>query len=164
MSSDTWPAGIESPTGARHQAGLRLLLLTVLLSACVGPQPGSEAHGAAAANEFLELLVAGRSRDAWKLLTPRTQSEAYDDSVEDFAADVVHADWSSLKWRIGRVSNYDISWGVYVEVTEGTVPAFLVEREIAGKQSNGMLLLVQVREDGTYKVAGQAMDQRPGDD
>lgn len=163
MCTGTWRAGIRFLLGTRAAGlGFYFLLAVLLLSACGRPpQPGNEAVAAAAATDFLEHLVAGRANQAWEALTPTTRARTYDNDAETFAVDVASADWSSMQWRIGPVSNYDISWGVYVEVVDGDVPAFLTDREIAGEWSDGVFLLVQIHEDGSYAVAGQSMDEAP---
>lgn len=118
-------------------------------------------EAAAAADDFLGLLTAQRHAEAWDALTPRTRTEAYGDDPEAFARDVVSADWSTLSWRIGPVVDYEISWGVFVQVDGGEAPAFLVERHLAAGSTDRLVLLVQLHTDGSYSIAGQGMDVAP---
>lgn len=164
MSTGTWQAGTEFVRGARaaRLASNGLLALLVLAGCQLAEQPGDERLAAAAALDFLGKMADGRVAETWAILTPATRAQIYKDDADEFAADVASADWSSLSWQVGPVSNLDISWGVYVEVLGGPAPDFLTEREIAGTSSEGdLFLLIQLSDDGSYAVAGQAMDSEP---
>jgi len=133
-----------------------VLAAAVLLTSCA--QAGGEDAAAAAADDFVQLLVAERANDAWDTLTAATRVAAYGDDFETFAHDVANADWAPLRWRIGPVVDYDISWGVYVEVQDGEMPAFLTSRNIAAGSPDRLVLLVQIQRDGSYAIAGQGLD------
>jgi hypothetical protein len=135
-----------------------LFAAVVLLTSC--GQAGNEDAAAAAADNFVELLVAERAGDAWDTLTPATRTAAYGDDFGTFAGEVRNADWAPLRWRIGPVVDYDISWGVYVEVEGGELPAFLTSRNIAAGSRDQLVLMVQIRRDGSHAVAGVGLDRR----
>lgn len=137
-------------------ATLWLLAVVALLSSC--GQAGNEDAAAAAADDFLKLLVAERADEAWDKLTAATRTAAYDDDFGSFAQDVERADWGALRWRIGPVVDYDISWGVYVEVEAGEMPAFVTMRSLGVGSPDQQMFLVQIRGDGSYAIAGEGMD------
>jgi hypothetical protein len=59
------------------------------------------------------------------------------------------ADWSELAWRVGPVTDYEISWGVHVEADEAAIPDFLINTRIVGEWTrNGLVLLVQITAGG----------------
>ena len=138
---------------------LALLAVTALLSACAPPvQLGSREAAAAASNDFLGALVARRAEYAWERLTPETREVIYGNDRDAFARDVATADWSEFRWTIGPVTDYDIAWGVHVEVPPGAVPGFLVDRGLAGRfGGEGIVLLVQFTRDSQYLTAGQSL-------
>lgn len=134
------------------------LLAAVALTSC--GQAGDEDAAAAAADDFVTLLVGERSQDAWGALTAAIRTAAYRDDGDAFPDDVGSADWASLRWRIGPVVDHDISWGVYVEVEDGHMPAFLTSRNIAAGSRDRLVLLVQLQRDGSCVIAGDGLDQR----
>lgn len=136
-----------------------ILALTVALTGCA--QGGSETVAVQAAAAFLTALVQGDADEAWSHLTPETKQVVYHDDKAAFARDVDSADWSRMDWQMGTVTDFDISWGVHVEVDAATVPAFLVDREVVsgGPESPTIILLVQVPGDpGDYLIAGRGLD------
>lgn len=148
---------------SRHSVPLLAVVLLAVATGCSREQqPGDPAAASAAANDFLEMLTRADVQRAWDVLTPSTQEGTYNGDRDAFAADVRSADWSAMHWRAGPVSDYEISWGVRIEVSPEAVPTFLTERKIAGVwDDNGLLFLIQIHEDGSYSVAGQGMDEAP---
>lgn len=140
---------------------LRLFAIGIVLlslTACNRDAPGTADDAAAAASDFLSLLVDRNADEAWTHLTPATRSVAYEDDQSAFAEDVQGADWSRLEWEIGPVTDYEISWGVNVIVDNGAVPSFLYQEGVAGTSDQfGMVLLVQLADAG-YMIAGPALD------
>jgi hypothetical protein len=133
-----------------------------LFSSGPDPQGGSPAIAAQATDAFLSALVERDTAEAWSHLSPATQEVVYDNDQAAFAMDVDAADWSKMTWQFGTVTDLDISWGVHVLVDEATVPAFLVEREIAAGWSGfGIVLHVQTPEGRPYLIAAQGLDERP---
>lgn len=138
---------------------LTLLAVTALLSACAPPvQLGSREAAAAASDDFLGALVARRAEYAWERLTPETREAIYGDDANAFVADVRTADWSGFRWAMGPITDYDIAWGVHVEVPPDAVPNFLVDRGLVGRfGGEGIVLLVQFTDEAPYLVAGQSL-------
>jgi hypothetical protein len=138
---------------------LTLLAAAAFLSACAPPvQLGNREMAAEASDDFLGALVARRAEYAWERLTPETREAIYDDDRDAFARDVKTADWSGLRWTMGPVTDYDIAWGVHVEVPADAVPDFLVDRRlVAPFGGEGIILLVQFTDDAPYFVAGQSL-------
>lgn len=145
----------------KGKAALGGLLAALVLSSCApAKQPGDPAAAAAAADDFLSALATGQTERAWDAMAPATQTRVYDNDREKFADEVTAADWSGMRWRVGPVSDYDISWAVYVEVDPSTVPRVLTERRIVAEwPEQGVLLLVQIDQAGSYAIAGQGMDE-----
>ncbi|HEV8252905.1 MAG TPA: hypothetical protein VGQ66_05930 [Candidatus Limnocylindria bacterium] len=136
-----------------------VLALTVGLAGCA--QGGSQASAAVAADAFFSALVQGDAEEAWSHLSQKTRQVIYDNDMAEFAQDVGNADWSRFLWHTGTVSDFDISWGVHVEVDAAAVPAFLVDRRIVagGPGSPTIILLVQIPGDPSdYVIAGQGLD------
>jgi hypothetical protein len=136
-----------------------VLALTVGLTGCA--QGGSQASAAVAADAFLSTLVQGEADEAWSHLSQKTRQVIYDNDMAEFAQDVGNADWSRFRWHTGAVTDYDISWGVHVEVDAAAVPDFLVDRRIVGggPGSPTIILLVQVPGDPSdYVIAGLGLD------
>jgi len=136
-----------------------LLVLVVGLAAC--SQGGNESIAAEAADAFLSALVRGDSDEAWSHLSPETKQVIYDNDMAVFARDVGNADWSRFLWHMGTVTDYDISWGVHVEVDAALVPDFLVDRRIVagGPESPMIILLVQIPgAPSDYLIAAQGLD------
>jgi hypothetical protein len=132
-----------------------------LFSSGPDPQGGSPAIAAQATDAFLRALVQRDTAEAWSHLSPATQEVVYDNDQSAFARDVDAADWSRMTWQFGTVTDLDISWGIHVLVDEATVPAFLVEREIAAGWSGfGIVLHVQTPEGRPYLIAAQGLDYR----
>lgn len=141
----------------RRAVAAMLLPLAIGLTAC--GQIGSPELARRATNDFLRLLVAGDAADAWAHLTPGTRAYAYHNDMAAFANDVDTSDWSKFRWQIGRVSDYDVSWGVTVRVDEGSVPTFLLERRIAGgREATGEInLQVQFASRDEYLIVGPGL-------
>ena len=138
------------------------VLIVVLMSACSAPpQRGDPTVAADAAHAFLQSLTQGRVAQAWSVLTPDSRAAAYDNDAEAFADDVRSADWADFTWRIGPVTDLEISWGVHVESEPEQIPTFLIDRGIAGGwDDQGMLLLVQIASEEQFLIAAQGMDTR----
>jgi len=158
MSSGRFKAGIETEWGGRTLAPLVLLMSTVLSGCFPQAQAGDPEQAALATHDFLTALSAGRVDYAWDHLTPATREAVYGDERAAFADDVTSADWRAFDWAIGPVTDYDISWGVHVEVEPDAIPEFLIDRRLAAPYDNeGIILLVQFTGD-RYVIAGQALD------
>ena len=138
---------------------LGLLATAAVLSACAPPvQLGSREAAGAASNDFLRALVARRAEYAWERLTPETREAIYDDDRGAFVRDVEAANWSEFRWTMGPITDYDIAWGVHVEVPPDAVPGFLVDRGLVGRfGGEGIVLLVQFTDAALYLVAGQSL-------
>ena len=138
------------------------LALATTLSSCApaeAEQLGSRAEAAVAADDFLRALTRGRALYAWEHLTPATREELFDGNADEFTRQVTRADWSAFQWEIGPMTDYEISWGVHVEVDSAQVPDFLVDSRLAGPYDDiGIVLLVQFLAPGRYAVAGQSLD------
>jgi hypothetical protein len=138
-----------------------LFAITLLTAACEYVQSGSDREAAAAANDFLSTLADGRAAEAWSVLTPATRRDAYNDEFDEFAVDVAAADWSKADWVIGPVVDHEISWGVYVRMSDMRfTPDFLINRRLVGGADEKIQLLVQVTGEGTYMIAGPGLDTR----
>lgn len=161
MCTGSFRAGTRSSGGPGRWLGPLILLVTAL-AACQPPaQLGDEATAARAADAFLDGLVQRRVAQAWRVLTPAAQENAYGGDADAFADDVLGADWTDLTWTIGPVTDYEISWGVHVEADPDAIPAFLFDRGLAGGWGDdGMVLLVQIPVEGRFLVAGQGLDER----
>lgn len=130
------------------------------LTAC--GQTGNPEFAGRAADDFMRALATGDAQGAWEHLTSKTQEVAYDNDMAAFVNDVESSDWSELGWEIGQVSDYDISWGVRVQIDGSPVPTFLMETGIAGGQEDAstIILLVQFASGNDYLIAGQGLDER----
>lgn len=147
----------------RHAIAGTILVLVFGLTAC--GQIGSRDLASRAADDFMRALATGDTTSAWEHLTAKTQEVAYDNDMAAFVNDVKSTDWSELTWQlgqIGQISDYDISWGVRVQINGSPVPTFLLERRIAGGQAGDseIILLVQFASRDDYLIAGQGLDQR----
>lgn len=158
-------SSLDNPGATRSLwRGGRLLAPLIIaitgLAGCAPPvQLGSPEDAAAATNDFLRALTSGSASYAWEHLTPATRDDLFDGNQEEFARHVNDADWSAFEWRIGPVTDYEISWGVHVEVDPEAAPDFLIESGLASEyDGGGLVLLIQFPEPGAYVVAGPGMD------
>ena len=152
--------GCKRLSVGRRAFAATFLVLASGLSAC--GQIGSSELAGRAADDFLRALATGDASGAWKHLTTKTQEIAYDNDMAAFANDVSSSDWSKLAWQVGQIRDYDISWGVRVQMSGSSVPTFLLERRIAGGQEGAstIILLVQFASRDDYLIAGQGLDER----
>lgn len=160
MSSGSGLAGYRRLTVGRGAVAAIVLGLAFGLTAC--GQIGNPELAGRAADDFMRALATGDAQGAWEHLTSKTQEVAYDNDMAAFVNDVESSDWSELGWKIGQVSDYDISWGVRVQISGSTVPPFLVEKRIASGQAgtSTIILLVQFASGDDYLVAGPGLDER----
>lgn len=105
-------------------------------------------------------MAEGDADAVWMHLTPPTRRTSYGGDAEAFERDVAAVDWSELAWKFGPVVDYEISWGVYVTVEQGSVPSFLIDRGLVTGDDRSLVLLVQIPLDDGYWIAGQGMDTR----
>lgn len=144
----------------RHVIAGVVLVLALGLTACA--QMGSPELARRAADDFMRALATGDTTTAWEHLTTKTQDVVYGDDMAAFVNDVESTDWSELTWQIGGITDFDISWGVRVEINGSPVPTFLLERRLAGGQAgySEILFLVQFASRDDYLIAGQGLDER----